>query len=84
MNKVYSKPEIMFESFVSSTSIAADCDKIVGNPSKGTCGIEGSSGNILFSGSVSGCNFDWAGLKGDDYDGFCYHMPTEDTSLFNS
>lgn len=84
MKKVYSKPEIEFESFVLCTNIAGDCDKIVGNPTKGSCGVPGSSGEMLFSTTVSGCGLDWAGLNGDDYDGFCYHMPTEDNALFNS
>lgn len=84
MKKVYTAPRIEFECFASSTNIAGDCDRIVGNPSKGTCGVLGSSGAKLFSESVSGCEFDWTQLNGDNYDGFCYHVPTDGTYLFNS
>lgn len=82
MKKVYSKPEIAFESFVLSTNIAGNCDMIVGNPSKDACGIVGSDGTTLFT--AKACDFDWQSLKGDDYDGFCYHNPSEKTNMFNS
>ena len=84
MKKKYFKPRVMFEYFNLSTNIAGDCERIVGNPAKGTCGIPGSDGSNLFSASVQGCDFDWASLKGDEYDGFCYHVPTEEYTLFNS
>ena len=87
MKKAYEKPVVIVECFSLNTNIAGDCEKIVGNASKGTCGIPGSDGSFLFSSSVqgtSGCTFDWEALKGDDYDGFCYHTPTDKTNLFNS
>lgn len=81
MKKAYSKPMITFESFTLSTNIAAGCERIVGNPSKGTCGIMGSDGETLFSGF---CDVDWMSKYGDDYDGFCYHVPFDNNNLFNS
>lgn len=88
MKRTYSKPEIMFESFTLSTNIAGDCERIVGIPSKGTCGVPGSDGENLFSATVTGpqgCAFDWESKFGDNYDGFCYHNPSDvDKNLFNS
>lgn len=87
MKKEYSKPEIMFEDFELSTSIAGNCERIVGNPSKGTCGVPGSvEGLDIFSTTVSGCVLYDEDIDGDDdmYDGFCYHVPTERYTLFNS
>lgn len=87
MKKLYKKPEIVFEDFTLSTSIAGDCDKIVGNPTKGACGVPGSDGVNLFSASVTGpagCMEDWESSFGDSYDGFCYYNPSDDKLLFNS
>lgn len=80
MRKAYSAPRIEFESFASSTNIAGNCEEIVGNPSKGTCGIPGNS-MVMFSETVTGCTFH---VTTDDYNGFCYHVPTEAKNLFNS
>lgn len=86
MKKTYVKPEIMFESFTLSTNIARDCEgEPVNNATKGTCGIPGSGGDFLFTDGVSGCTIDWKGLTGvDDYNGLCYHNPTDNNNLFNS
>ena len=88
MKKRYEKPQIVFEDFTLSTNIAGNCEMIVDNPVKGSCGIPGSMpGANLFSAGVvgdDGCRIDWAGLMGDNYDGFCYHVPTDSKNLFNS
>lgn len=86
MKREYTKPIVVFEDFTLSTNIAGDCDRIVGNPSKGTCGILGSVPGVdnLFSSSVTesldGCQI-WNDT--DVYDGYCYHVPQND-DLFNS
>ena len=87
MKKVYSKPEIQFEDFTMSTSIAGNCESIVGNPSKGTCAILGSGGIAVFDASVgNACEFtpERLGQDADQYDGTCYHVPSEYSNLFNS
>ena len=86
MKKAYKKPEIMFEDFSLSGNIASNCESIVGNPSKGTCAVEGTGGINMFSDSVSACDFTPAGEgdAADMWDGFCYHVPTEYNNLFNS
>jgi len=86
MKKTYSKPEIFYESFAACTNIAAGCERIVGNPSKDSCAIEGSGGVAVFTDTLSVCDFtpEKMGQAADQWDGFCYHVPTEKTNLFNS
>ena len=100
MKKTYVKPEIMFESFVSSVNIAGDCEIKTNTPNSRTCGIEwGDEGDILFL-AISGTKC--KGLGGlikpnygpDDgylpaspglYDQICYHVPYDgQNNLFNS
>lgn len=87
MKKTYTKPEISFESFLMSTNIAGTCEGIVDNPTKGTCAVVGTGGIAMFDSKVgSACVFkpeDMGGKK-DEWDGFCYHVPTEYSNLFNS
>ena len=96
MKKAYKKPEIMFEDFSLSCNIAAGCEPggIVGNPSKGVCGVLTSSGDVIFNSSVGDvCVFKPSDMGNtpvlgndpdDEWDGFCYHVPTESSNLFNS
>lgn len=83
MKKTYSKPEILFESFSFSGSIAANCEVIVPTPVSGTCGYqpEGLPYKIFISG-VSEC----VGheINDDANNTFCYHTPIETNNLFNS
>ena len=82
MKKTYTKPEIVFESFSFSTSIAGDCERIVGNPSRGTCGVPDATGQFpVFIDSNTGCVITGSD---DQYDGFCYHVPVDSKNLFNS
>lgn len=87
MKKVYTAPQILFESFTMSTNIAGNCESIVGNPTQGTCAVIGTGGVNIFDSSVgTACTDtpeDW-GFGDDMYDGFCYHVPVEATTLFNS
>ena len=52
MKKKYMKPEIMFEDFSLNTSIAANCEGIVDNATKGTCAVIGTGDIYMFSGPV--------------------------------
>ena len=82
MKKTYSKPEIMFESFTLSTNIAGGCEQpFVTNISKGVCAIEITGGVTVFTGDMKVCD---TNPPDDMWDGFCYHVPTEDKNLFNS
>ena len=87
MKKTYEKPMIIFEDFSLSTSIAAGCEGIVGNPTAGSCAVLGSGGIAVFSSSMTEvCDYTPEGLgqPEDKWDGLCYHVPTEDYTLFNS
>ncbi len=86
MKKIYSKPEIIFEDFTLSENIAGNCEGIVGNPSKGSCAVNGTGGIVMFDGSVSACDYSPEDMNGtaDMWDGYCYHVPTEYSNLFNS
>ena len=84
MKKTYEKPMIIFEDFSLSTSIAAGCEVINKNPSLAdSCGYipnDRWTGEPIFTTTISGCGSTQSG----DFDGLCYHVPTEDNNLFNS
>ena len=79
MKKIYKAPEILFEDFTMSTSIAAGCDTIVNNASENVCGYPTRNGTVFIAG-ITGCAY----AQPDGYDGICYHVPTESSDLFNS
>ncbi|MBQ7300157.1 MAG: hypothetical protein IJW77_09980 [Clostridia bacterium] len=82
MKKAYVKPQIVFEDFSLNTNIAGDCERIVNNPSEGSCGMPGSMpGLTLFINVETGCNFE---LNSEEHDGICYHVPVAGSNLFNS
>lgn len=84
MKKTYTKPEILFESFSFSGSIAGDCEVIVPTPNSGTCGYQPEGLNYkIFINGVSEC---MAGqvINDDVSNGFCYHNPITTNNLFNS
>ena len=86
MKKTYSKPSVIIENFTLSTNIAGDCERPFNLQAQFICAIpdESGSGMTLFSGSVdSMCDAEGDGDKAI-YDGFCYHVPTENRELFNS
>ncbi len=86
MKKVYTAPQILFESFTMSTNIAGNCEGIVGNPTQGTCAVIGTGSQAIFTDTVTACEFtpDTFGQPEDQWDGFCYHVPSEYNNLFNS
>ena len=84
MKKVYSKPEIVFEDFSLSSSIAS-CEIEVEGPSQGICGYkyEGGFGQTIFTSELgtSICNMP---VDDDINNGFCYYIPVDNKNLFNS
>ena len=74
MKKVYSKPDIAYEDFSLSSSIAY-CD-IKANFRQGDCGYSYSPGIVFFSNNVAQCNI--------DTDEICYDNPSGMTNLFGS
>lgn len=76
VKKVYAKPGIEFVDFSLTGSIAATCTHVGTSTDGNTCSCE-DNGWKFFS-NLSVC---------DDIlpeDNFCYHVPTEDLSVFNS
>ncbi len=85
MKKVYSKPEIMFEDFTLSTSIAGGCEIRTNTPSAGACGYpyEGGNGQTLFT-AQAGTDICNIAVNDDLSNGFCYHVPIDTKNIFNS
>ena len=85
MKKEYSKPEIAFEDFTMSTSIAVGCEIIISTPNSDTCGYayEGGYGQTMFTeaAGTTVCNL---AVDDDETNGFCYHVPVEGNNMFNS
>lgn len=79
MKKIYSKPDILFDSFAMADSIAS-CE-VQANFQSGTCGVVLTEAMTLFTQSVADCNWQF---KDEEYDGLCYHVPFGAYNVFNS
>ena len=81
MKKPYAKPDILFEDFSLSTSIAT-CEVKTNLYTNNSCGVD-FGGDIIFVPPINGCT-----QKVDDkvppYDQICYHHPTDTSNMFNS
>ncbi len=82
MKKAYVKPQIVFESFQLSTSIAASCALIGTQLAQYVCPFEDpDSGFLIFAESVaSPC--DTAPVGGND--SVCYDVPNESWNVLSS
>ena len=81
LKKKYSPPDIAFESFSLSASVAACA--VGTNFAEGECGYQFAPGIILFMSGVGACLVpiqDGSPV----FDGLCYHNPTDMNALFNS
>ena len=81
MKKVYAKPQIAFEDFSLSISVAAGCNHF-SNQAESVCGyvdpLEPSVGPYFADGIATMCVF----KPGDDFP--CYDVPSESFVLFVS
>jgi hypothetical protein len=85
MKKTYSKPDIAFESFSLSTSIAGNCEVKTDTKAGGECGYPMDEvGWIFLIEMIGGCQVKITEEQSLKYNGFCYHVPTEKNNLFNS
>ncbi len=80
MKKAYSKPDVMFDSFSMSQSIASPCE-IRANHQEGGCGVVLTESITLFNESISPCSWHF---EDEQYDGLCYHVPFEAYNVFSS
>lgn len=86
MKKAYSKPQIYFDSFELSQSIAAGCE-VIGNMAPGTCAyIDEETGLSVFVDSISACaDLPQPGTPSDAmFGGLCYEIPGEAWNIFSS
>lgn len=83
MKKEYSKPDILFDSFSLSNSIAGNCEVKTNLPSNDTCGVNLPGVGPVFTTQMGGC-----GIKVIDgrnnYNNLCYYVPHESNNVFNS
>ena len=80
MKKNYSKPEIVFESFKLTTSIASNCDYNSNSGDKNTCSVDVGWGPSVFV-SKPICSVE--SENGNEFE-VCYDVPTDDTRVFGS
>lgn len=81
MKKVYTKPQIAFESFQLTSNIAGDCNtKPNTQADDATCGYNDNGWIIFQSGPLCTMPVGQDGI----YDRICYHVPTGDISVFTS
>ena len=82
MKKSYSKPDVVFENFSLSTSIAGACERNTHLPTQGPCGYQWGA-YVIFGYNMTGCDLQQP-LNVPSPDGFCYHNPTDNNNLFHS
>ena len=79
MKKEYKKPELLFDSFELSESIAAGCEYITGQTIDQCAYYTG--GRNVFVESVTACT---TKTQDGTWDSICYHVPNENSNLFTS
>lgn len=79
MKKEYKKPELLFDSFELSTSIAAGCANKVDTFARGSCGIAYGPVVLFLKSMTAVCTM---GIE--DGDGYCYHNPDDTRNMFSS
>ena len=82
MKKAYSKPDIVFENFSLSTNIAAGCE-VKTNFAQNQCGYKFAPGIVIFLEGVNGCVKPVVDGDGQ-FNGICYHNPSDDNNIFSS
>lgn len=81
MKKVYTKPDVVFENFSLSTNITS-CE-VHANADRGICGCDFIPGLTLFTNTIMGCDLSTED-GAPEYDGICYHNPSDFNNVFKS
>lgn len=81
MKKAYSKPDIVFENFSLSTNIAAGCEYST-NFARDVCGFKFGP-DMIFLEKITGCTEKVVDGDGQ-FNGICYHNPSDDNNIFSS
>lgn len=86
MKREYSKPDILFESFSLSTSIAGTCAKDTNTQTQNVCSVYLPGVGNAFLENIFGCKTENGGIpvQTDGVGGVCYHVPTPLNNLFMS
>ncbi len=79
MKKRYEKPDIMFDNFTMSESVARCEEKA--NFARGVCAVETGPFTYMFTDEVNSCNFKQKDLE---FNSLCYHVPMDSNNVFNS
>lgn len=81
MKKKYAKPQIAFESFELSQSIAAGCEMIQQNMTERSCPVTVPEliGTTYFA-DLNHCTVTPPGGN----DSICYHVPSENNNVYSS
>jgi hypothetical protein len=82
MKKAYSQPDILFESFSLSSSIAATCAFNITTQYNGNCAVMYGD-KAVFTGDIGACLVKVADGS-PIFNGLCYHVPVSQNSIFNS
>lgn len=81
MKKTYKKPEIIFEDFSLSTSIALGCE-FGAHHAEYLCAYEDEYLEaVIFTETISACT---TKMQDGVYNGLCYHVPSDQTNIFAS
>ncbi len=83
MKSKYTKPQIMFEDFSLSVSIA-NCEVTTSLHYRGTCGLKYAWYTLFDSSLGDVCNRDFSSVSTPYDDSLCYHNPSESYNLFSS
>ncbi len=82
--KAYSKPDIAFEDFSLSTSIADNCSLKTNTYHQWSCGVQFGSMTV-FTTEVVGCRQPGSiAVTSGEFNGLCYHVPTNGQNAFMS
>ncbi len=80
MKRKYIKPEICFDSFELTSSMAAGCEMIGSNQEAHACPVLVPTWGISIFMEFSGCDLN----PPEEMDTICYHVPTADSNVFGS
>ena len=84
MKKKYSQPDIAFESFSLATSIAGNCEVKTDTKGGGECAYPMDGVGDVFVIGINACLVPVTDEQSLVFNGFCYHVPVENSNLFNS
>lgn len=80
MKREYTRPDIYFDSFSMTSSIANTCE-VQATYAENICGVRMTESVTLFVSGITDCTFE---VQDGEYDTLCYHVPADNYNVFNS